>query len=777
MDVLEGIQVVDLSYGIAGPVVGMFLADFGAEVIKVELPAGDPARSEPGFTAWNRGKKGVVADPGDPARRRWLAELVAGADVCLVSDSGTLASYGLDRWQLLRDCPRLVLVETPAYAGDAPWYGGAESHGLLSAALGVAWRQSSFDGGPVESVARFLLQVHGVWATVCTVAALVERERSGFGQLVSVSGAQAVMEANIGSYSIDPTSADPPTGIGPGGRHPTYTRFEARDGKWLASGALGPKFEAMLLDVLGLSWMLDEERMGGLVQNLVRPENILWAHAQTAAAFRTRDRAEWLEIMTGLGIPNGPIDDRDKWLDHDQVRAIGMRAETDDPERGPVVMPGVPVNLVATPGHVRGPAPVLGQDEGTVAPRAPKAAPDGRPPVSEGPLSGIRVLDMGTFVAGPYSGALLSELGAEVIKVEPPAGDPFRVSGFVFNRGMRSLAVNLQTPAGVAAFHRLAKVSDVVINTTRPGVSAKLGIDYDSLAAENPGIIEVSLSAFGEGGPLGGLPGVDMVVQGMSGMMSAQGGDSEPVANTIAIIDVTTAAMIALSASLALLHRERGRDQGRDGGTGRGQRAWVSLVGTATYLQTGETIRYPGRPPAVTGGRDHLGSHPFDRYYQASDGWVRLHAPHPEEVTAATLSEAGLPVDPAAFGADPGAALAVVLAGLTAEAAADRLNRAHVPAVAARRVSGVVRDQQLVLSEFVHVRPGAGGPAFVTPGRMACFGRTPRFGPLRSPGVGEHSRETLRTAGLDDAEIDSLIGAGTVIAGESMPQSLPLAYR
>lgn len=338
MDILEGIQVVDLSHGTAGPVVGMFLADFGAEVIKVEPPAGDPARSLPGFAAWNRGKKSVVADPADPAACRWLAELIAGADVCLVSDAGTLAGYDLDRWRLLRDSPRLVLVETPAYAGDAPWHGGAESHGLLAASLGVAWRQSSHDGGPVESVARFLLQVHGVWATVCAVAALVERERSGFGQLVSVSGVNAVMEANIGSFSVDPSLPDPPTGIGPGGRHPTYTRFVARDGQWLASGALGAKFETALLGILDLSWMLREERMGGRVQNLVRPDNILWANELTSAAFLTRDRDEWLELMTGLGIPCGPLGGRDRWLDHEQVRAIGMRAEVHDPERGRVVI-------------------------------------------------------------------------------------------------------------------------------------------------------------------------------------------------------------------------------------------------------------------------------------------------------------------------------------------------------------------------------------------------------------------------------------------------------
>jgi len=768
VDALEGIQVVDLSHGIAGPTVGMFLADFGAEVVKVEPPAGDPARAEPGFAAWNRGKKGVVADPAEASRRGWLTELIAGADVCLVSDGGTLAEYGLDCWGLLRSSPQLVLVQTPAYAGDPPWHGGHESHGLLLAALGIAWRQTSCDGGPVESVARFLLQAHGVWAAVCAVAALVERERSGFGQLVSVSGANAAMQANIGSLTVNPELPDPPTGWGPGGRHPTYTRFLAKDGKWLACGALGPKFETALLGAIGLSWMLDDERMGGRIENLLRPDNIRWALEQTSAAFRTRNRDEWLEIISGLGVPCGPLADRAGWLDHEQVRAIGMRAEVDDPERGHVVMPGVPVNLTASPGRVRGPAPLLGQHDAEVSVRVPKAPPDGVPPVGPGPLAGFRVLDLGTFVAAPYAGALLAELGADVIKVEPPAGDPFRVSGFTFNRGMRSLAVDLSSPAGADALRRLAAVSDVVLEALRPGVTARLGIAYPALAGVHPGIITVSLSAYGESGPLSGRPGVDMVLQGMSGMMSAQGGDGEPVACTIPIIDVTTSAMLALAATVALLHRER---------FGVGQRAWASLAGTATYLQTGELVRFRGRPPAATGGRDYLGPGALDRYYRTSDGWVRVQAPRPAAVTADALIAAGISVPPAVYAADPAAALAAALACLTSEAAAARLNSARVPAVPARRVSSVVRDPRLVLSEFVHVRPAADGSSFVTPGRFAAFSRTPRFGPMRSPGAGEHSGEVLRTAGLSDAEIDGLIGSGIVRAGEPMPQALPPVYR
>jgi crotonobetainyl-CoA:carnitine CoA-transferase CaiB-like acyl-CoA transferase len=768
VEALEGFRVVELTTGIAGPIVGMFLADFGAEVIKVEPPDGDPARSDPGFAVWNRGKKSVVADPADEGRRSWLAGLIAGADVLVVSDESLLAAYGLSQPGLLRDCPRLVVTQTPVYPGGAPWFGGRESHGLLSAAVGVAWRQSSYDGGPVESVARFLLQVHGVWATVATVAALLERERSGFGQLVRVTGANAAMEANVGSYSIDPARPDPPTNIGPGGRHPTYTRFEAGDGKWLASGALGAKFERQLLEVLGLTWMLDEERMGGRVENLIQPDNILWALEQTARAFKSKDRDEWLDIMTGLGIPNGPMADRQDWLDHDQVRGIGMRAEVDDPERGPVVMPGVPVNLTGSPGRVHGPAPALGQHDGSVAERAPAPAPDGPAPLSNGPLTGFRILDMGTFVAGPYAGSLLSELGADVIKVEPLGGDPFRGPGFVFNRGMRSLAMNLAVPEGVAAFRRLAAASDVVVESMRPGVTAKLGIDYEALTRVHPAAITVSLSAYGEGGPLSGRGGVDMVLQAMSGMMSAQGGDSEPVANTIAIIDVTTGAMLALSTCLALLYRQR---------TGQGQRVWCSLAGTATYLQSGEIVRFEGRAPSLTGGRDFLGRDPLDRYYQTSDGWIRVQAAPSSPVSADSLAAAGLDVDPAAFGADPAGALGAALAGLTSDEAAQRLTAARVPAVPARRISSVVRDPQLLMSEFSHIREAADGSTFVTPGRYAAFSRTPRSGVLLSPGVGEHARQALAGAGLSPAEIEELISSGVVQAGEPMPQSLPTAYR
>jgi crotonobetainyl-CoA:carnitine CoA-transferase CaiB-like acyl-CoA transferase len=146
-------------------------------------------------------------------------------------------------------------------------------------------------------------------------------------------------------------------------------------------------------------------------------------------------------------------------------------------------------------------------------------------------------------------------------------------------------------------------------------------------------------------------------------------------------------------------------------------------------------------------------------------------------VTAEALAAAGLDVDAAEFAADPAAALAAALAGLSSQEAAQRLTAAQVPAVPARRISSVVRDPQLLMSEFSHIREAADGSTFVTPGRYAEFSRTPRSGVLLSPGVGEHARQALSGAGLSPAEIEALISSGVVQAGEPMPQSLPTAYR
>jgi formyl-CoA transferase/CoA:oxalate CoA-transferase len=198
------------------------------------------------------------------------------------------------------------------------------------------------------------------------------------------------------------------------------------------------------------------------------------------------------------------------------------------------------------------------------------------------PLDGVRVLDLTRHMAGPYATQMLSDYGADVIKVESvPYGDPSRRTGTAFigeesglfliwNRGKRSIAIDMRTPDGLEVVQRLAATADVLLENYRPGVADKIGLGYDHLSLTNPGLVYVSVSAFGSTGPWAGDPGTDPVVQAMSGVMSVTGeSDGEPLLIGVPVADFTGALVGAQAALLGLLAREK---------TGRGQRAEVSML-------------------------------------------------------------------------------------------------------------------------------------------------------------------------------------------------------
>jgi crotonobetainyl-CoA:carnitine CoA-transferase CaiB-like acyl-CoA transferase len=469
-----------------------------------------------------------------------------------------------------------------------------------------------------------------------------------------------------------------------------------------------------------------------------------------------------VERLEAADCPAGPVLDREDWLDHPQVRALGLRVELDDPQRGVVVMPGVPLGMSVTPGRVRAPAPARPEEGSAGDVWPPRRLPRRDQHAAEGPLSGYRVLDLGAFLAGPYAGSLLAELGAEVIKVEPPAGESFpRDMGFHYNRGQRSLAIDLQAPAGLEAFERLVSVSDVVLDNFRPGVLERLSIDHESLSRVSSGIVSASLTGFGDTGPLRDKPGFDPLLMAMSGMMAAQGGDAEPVFLTHAANDVTAAVSAALGICLALFHRER---------SGVGQRVSSSLAAVSLFMQSGELVRYPGRPAPRRGGRDHPGEGPLDRFYAVADGWIRVQAAGIED-----LLGAGLPAEASAR--DLVSRIESWLGPMTGREAVDRLMTAGVPAVVARRQSDMAGDRALVEAGYLQALSRADGGAYYVPGRLALFSRTQRRGTLVAPGVGEHSRQVLREAGLEPAAIDSLVAEGVVAAGEPYTIRLRPNYR
>ncbi|MWA01581.1 CoA transferase [Actinomadura sp. LD22] len=755
---LAGVRVVELGTGSIAPIVGMLLADHGADVVRF---GGPPVGALSPQEAFRHRSKRLVASPPTPEE---AAVLLGAADLCVAGPGGGIDSERRDT--ILRENPRLVWLDLPLWDGPAPW-GDVESHGLLAAWTGMAARQTSFSGDPVEPVYDLLFSSHAAWAAACAVACLVERERSGFGQRVTVSAAHGMLLPLIGVLSVDADIPDPSTAIGSFGRHPTYTVFECGDGRWLACGALGSKFERAILNVLGIESILDDPRLGGGTASYSAPDVFAWVRSEVAAAFRTRDCDDWVERISAAGIPCGPVGHRDDWLDRPQVAALGERVELAVPGLGTLTMPGTPNHLPSSAG-----APVA-------APRAvelgevgwtPRPAPavTGPAPLRPGPLAGIRILNTGSFVAGPYSGSLMAELGAEVVKLEPTGGDPFRQTGFMYSRGMRSIAIDLASAEGREILDDLAGTCDVVICSLRPGAERKLGLDHETLASRRPDIITTGISGFGEVGPQAGRPGVDMVLQAMSGMMRAQGGDDEPVVNTLAITDFNAAALTCLGAVLALYHRAQ---------TGGGQHIWTSLADVATYTQGAGLVKLDGKPVStLNGGRDYKGTGCADRYYRVADGWLRVAGRDRDALDPDELIAAGIDVDKELFARDRVAAVASALADLGAKEAADRLARAGLAAVPARRVTEVLRDPLLLASGRIEVRAGEEGTVFTAPGRYAAFGRTALSGHLVTPGAGQHTRALL--AELYPAErIEELLRAGVVEAGAPMPQRLGAVYR
>jgi len=231
--------------------------------------------------------------------------------------------------------------------------------------------------------------------------------------------------------------------------------------------------------------------------------------------------------------------------------------------------------------------------------------------VPSSPLHGIRVVDLTSYIAGSYAAMMLADLGADVVKLEALTGDPFReLPGFLgWNRGKRSLAVDLKTPQGHAIAERLAARGDVVMENMRPGVADRLGVGWAALSALNPKLIYCSITAFGSTGPYADRPGFDPLLQAMSGAMALQGLGGPPQYIRIAITDYYAAALGAQAVLAALFVRER---------TGRGQRVETSLLHAAMALQSGNFVDYPGKQHIF---RDN----PTYRLYRAADGkWFFL---------------------------------------------------------------------------------------------------------------------------------------------------------
>ncbi len=434
--------------------------------------------------------------------------------------------------------------------------------------------------------------------------------------------------------------------------------------------------------------------------------------------------------------------------------------------------------------------------------------------MAAGPLAGIRVLEFSLIVAGPACGINLSDLGADVIKVEPPGGEAIRQSGAVvpneskafqgYNRGKRGIIVDLADPRGLEVIHRLMPQIDVVTNNYRPGVAERLRIDYDSLVELRPDLIYLEATGFGASGPASALAGSDIVAQAYSGLMAGNAKvDEHGAPETISatpVSDYGTALGAAMGICAALYHRER---------TGEGQVVRASLLRSALFMQANAVMREPVTDAVTTqpmlqavaearasGGSyaDIVGLRQFARRlraslrifyggYRARDGGLVLGAltPATRDSIRRILGLEGERTDDPDFDAtDPEnqAAterwLSTVRAQLAERPVAEWIEEfgaAGVPASAVQLPEELADDPQVVAEGMISdLEHSVTGPQRVV-GPIVTMSKTPTEARLPAPALGEHTREVLTELGFARAEVEALETAGVVEQGAVSPRS------
>jgi crotonobetainyl-CoA:carnitine CoA-transferase CaiB-like acyl-CoA transferase len=387
-----------------------------------------------------------------------------------------------------------------------------------------------------------------------------------------------------------------------------------------------------------------------------------------------------------------------------------------------------------------------------------------------GPLSGVTVLDLSGYVAGPYGCALLGDLGALVIKIEPPEGDnlrnypstlPAESRAFLgVNRNKRGIGLDLKHPDGAGVLRRMVERADVLVHNFRPSVPARLGIDYDRMRAVNPRLIYCALTGYGDTGPLKDRAGYDQVLQTMTGICVEQGKPGDPEIVYGSAVDFYSASMLAFAVSSALFERSR---------TGRGQYVSVSLLRSALTMQAIRLVWADGEGRDVardvrSGGITGLHPTKYGSLY------LSANTPHFWKALCELTGLAELASDPrfdtVRKRAEHGALLVPRLrAALQARTAVEweALLGERGPCAAARPVEDMFDHPQVaaegILASFEH--PGVG--RYRGMAHPVRFGDGPPPAPFAAPQLGQHSREILAGLGYSDEEIERLCGAGAVV--------------
>ena len=620
---LDGITVLDLTRQRPGALAGMFLCDNGARVIRLELPDDDNERTAPIYMVWDRGKESVSLDI--TSEQDLFRKLAVKADV-LIEDFAPSSPYQkiLDYGELRRINPRLVHCSITAYGKQGPMRDEPGDEHLVMARMGILASQPGFREGPVHVVHPVVNLGTAVLAAQGITSSLYAREKTGFGRKVDTS----VMAGSLmfSPKIIGERLEQRPFQLTTAGGGPFYSVFECADGNWIQIGCIHGGFVDIAATVMGIADLLADPRYG----DGRRPESEE-ARAElfdiVANVLKTKPCAEWERIFEDADVPYARASSTDESMDNPQVIANDMLLQMNDPIVGEVTQMGNPIKFTHTPGEIRGARPLRGQNTDSVLSEiAELELPEPgewEPRDDAPPLDGVRVMEMTNVIAGPAGGKCLGDLGADIIKFEPPYGDISRPAGMQYflylNSNKRSVSADTKTPEGQEVAQKIASEADIMLANMRPGATDRMGLSAEDLERLNPGLIQAHTTAFGWSGPYAHRPGVDPLAQAWMGLQFAQGGRGNPPVflAQLAPTDFSSGGMVALGAIMALYARER---------TGVAQKVDCNLLNSGAVLREDDFLRYEGKtsPPIADGGQ--YGLNALHRLFETNEGWLYLIA-------------------------------------------------------------------------------------------------------------------------------------------------------
>ena len=637
--ILDGITVVEVGNGPLSGMVGMVLADFGAQVIWFEY-----GQSEREYRVWHRGKLRVsvnLAAAGgnaceDAAKIR--QHILASADVFLTDlSAAALLRLGLN-WSSLEPLrPDLIQGQISSFGEDNK-YSHLAANGerlaadesLVAAAIG---RMMVFEGvaerpGPVYPALK--VGTHGASQAMLggILAQLFRRTENGHGQLLRsnmLSALTAYDLVGLGASQVDPS---PVPDTDPHAVLPmlNYQPVQCADGRWLQLGNLLPHLQANFLKAVGLEDVLEE------VKSLEEPFSeavVEDLRRRICLQMQTRTQQQWMDLfLADGGVAGHPYQSTQEALLDADIVANGHSDATVG-----LTQLGLLGDFTATPGQVAG-APEAISMAALELKNLPNVAPiDASKTKAKLPLAGVTIVEAAAIIASPFGASMLADLGARVIKIEPIEGDPFRVMAFGLgaarcNTNKESIALNLKSAEGQKIAQSLIAKADLFIHNYRPGVPERLGLDYASLSDRNPQLVYMSVNGYGPNGPGVLRPSTHPIPGAALGGVLYQFGQLPSQLQAYPELletsrrlfranevnpDPNTSFVVASAATMGLLAARR---------LGKGQIVYLDMFGANAYANFDDFLLQAESSSRGALDKDYLGKGPYHQLYPCKEGWL-----------------------------------------------------------------------------------------------------------------------------------------------------------